>query len=802
MGVSVVVPAYNEDRSVVALLMRLDEVFRQIDVPYEVIMIDDHSTDQTVMLARKTAMVHRLPVRIFTKQGRRGKSYSLVEGFAQARYPALAMIDADLQYPPEAFLQMYPALMDAHIVIGDRRQSYQQMVPQRGKLSGFFNAQVTTRLFHIDADAQSGIKMFYQSIYQAFALRPTPWSFDLDFLAQAQHAGHHIANVPITFAPRQAGESKVRPLRVGIQLFVAAIRLYFWLAFSPILKPLMRWGIIPQSERYQAKPHMQANAATDADLLLQMRVWLHDQSLQSRQDPFRHITGKFSERVVQPIMVAGKESLAFSAIKEVQSAQHTFRRGQIITISVIIIAWMIGFLFFTTSTLVYTITLIILFYFKNMIDTLRMALSALNSHEEMSIADNLIDELRDVTWPKYTILCPLYHEVEVVPQFVQAMQAMEYPADKLQVLFLTEENDNDTRAAITAMHLPKNFEILTVPQGTPQTKPRACNFGLMQATGDFVVIYDAEDIPEVRQLKKAVLTFAQSDQTVACVQAKLNFYNARQNILTRLFAIEYTTWFDLLLPGMQQAHMSLPLGGTSNHFRAAQLRKLGGWDPFNVTEDCDLGLRLAQEKLTTIVLDSVTMEEGNSQLGNWVRQRSRWIKGYLQTYLVHMRHPWRYLRKGMFQEFSSLQFIVGGTPAMFFINPIMWGMLGVYIAVRPLVEATYHVLYPGPVFYLGMICFVFGNYLYVCLAMLACMKRGEYRLMKWALLLPVYWLMMSVAALLAITQLIWRPHYWEKTKHGLHLKHLRPTDEELTFATSQLTALKGDKIKDRWSDTP
>jgi cellulose synthase/poly-beta-1,6-N-acetylglucosamine synthase-like glycosyltransferase len=789
-AVSIVIPTYNEERTIVSLLQRIAATFDEIAVPYEVIVVDDHSQDRTVLLARKAAMAHRLPVRIFLKEGQRGKSFSLIEGFAQARYPILGMIDGDLQYPPEAFAAMYEQLPSAHIVVADRRASYEAGMPRRGKMSNFFNAHVLMRFFHLDADVQSGQKLFYRSVYEAFALRPTPWSFDLDFLAQAQHGGYTIANVPITFAARTEGASKVQALPVGMQLFSAAVRLRLWLLLSPLVAPLMRFGIIPQSERFRAKPASSANVDEDADLLQQMREWLRVQAYQSAQDPFRAITKTFLTKAEAPTLVKGQENYPFSAIADGNSAQRTFLPGQILTIAAVVMVFLFGFLVFTTPTLVLTITLITLFYFKNMFDTIRLGMSVINAQDEFSIADNLIDELQDVIWPCYTILCPLYKEVEVVPQFVHAMQALEYPAQRLQVLFLTEENDQATRDAIKAMQLPDNFAILVVPPGKPQTKPRACNFGLMHATGDFIVIYDAEDIPEPRQLKKAVLTFAQSDQTVACVQAKLNFYNARQNLLTRLFTIEYTMWFDMILPGMQRARMSLPLGGTSNHFRTPLLRKLGGWDPYNVTEDCDLGLRLAQEKLTTVVLDSVTMEEGNSNLRNWIRQRSRWIKGYLQTYLVHMRRPWRYLRRGMYREFVSLQFIIGGTPATFFINPIMWAMLGLYIAVRPLVEATYHVLYPGPVFYMGVICFVFGNYLFVCMSMLACMKRKEYALMRWALLLPIYWLMMSVAALVALTQLIWRPHYWEKTKHGLHLKHQKQTDDVLTFATSKLPTIR------------
>ena len=169
-----------------------------------------------------------------------------------------------------------------------------------------------------------------------------------------------------------------------------------------------------------------------------------------------------------------------------------------------------------------------------------------------------------------------------------------------------------------------------------------------------------------------MLTFANHGPNLACVQAKLNFYNPNQNLLTRWFTAEYSLWFDLILPGLQKAHFLLPLGGTSNHFPTQTIRALGGWDAFNVTEDCDLGLRLAWFKLETVVLDSTTYEEANSRTKNWLRQRSRWIKGYMQTYLVHMREPWHYIRHGRIREFLSMQLMIGGKTAVLFINPILW----------------------------------------------------------------------------------------------------------------------------------
>jgi glycosyltransferase XagB len=242
--------------------------------------------------------------------------------------------------------------------------------------------------------------------------------------------------------------------------------------------------------------------------------------------------------------------------------------------------------------------------------------------------------------------------------------------------------------------------------------------------------------------------------------------------LTRWFTNEYTLWFDLTLPGLQQLRSALPLGGTSNHFRVETLRHVGAWDPYNVTEDCDLGLRLAQHRLRTVVLDSTTMEEANSNTRNWIRQRSRWIKGYFQTYLVHMRRPWSYLRKGRMRDFFTLQVVVGARSLTLLINPLMWLLLAAYLIFNSRVVGVYHMLYPTPVFYMGMISLVFGNVLYMYTYLIAGARRRNAGMMKWALLIPIYWAMMSVAAGMALWQLIIRPHYWEKTQHGLHLQSM------------------------------
>jgi cellulose synthase/poly-beta-1,6-N-acetylglucosamine synthase-like glycosyltransferase len=399
---------------------------------------------------------------------------------------------------------------------------------------------------------------------------------------------------------------------------------------------------------------------------------------------------------------------------------------------------------------------------------------------EIQIDENKIAEYPDSYWPKYTIFCPLYKEWEVLSQFVSAMSQLDYPADKLQIMLLLEENDPETVQKAREFNLPPNFEIVVVPHSKPKTKPKACNYGLLKATGDYIVIYDAEDIPDKLQLKKAVLAFAQSGEKVKCVQAKLNYYNPRQNMLTRLFTAEYSLWFDLVLTGLQSIDALIPLGGTSNHFKTADLRKMQGWDGFNVTEDCDLGIRLAQRGYVTALLDSTTLEEANSDWMNWLYQRSRWIKGYMVSYFVHMRNPKVFFTRKNFRHFIALQINVGGKILSLFINPLMWVITISYFAARTTLGPVIESLFPVAIFYMAVVCLVAGNFMYIYYYMIGCAKRKHYSIIKYMFFVPLYWLWMSVAAWYALYKLVVAPHHWAKTKHGLHLQNQKAISQSQT----------------------
>lgn len=418
-------------------------------------------------------------------------------------------------------------------------------------------------------------------------------------------------------------------------------------------------------------------------------------------------------------------------------------------------------------SLVFALTFL---YFLDLLFNLYLIYRGYSKSPEIVIKQSEIDKYKG-DWPLYTILCPLYKEWSVVPQFISAMQKLDYPQDKLQVILLLEEDDSETIKKIVDFNLPQNFQTVIVPHSFPKTKPKACNYGLKMAAGEYVVIYDAEDFPEDTQLKKTVLAFKKVDNNVSCIQAKLNFYNPRQNLLTRLFTAEYSVWFDLVLTGLQAINAPIPLGGTSNHFRTHILKKIGGWDSFNVTEDCDLGMRLIKQRYRTAVLDSTTYEEANSHHFNWYKQRSRWIKGYIQTYFVHMRKPGQFITQWDQPHALTFQLIVGGKILSMLINPFMWILTISYFLFRPLIGPIVDSLFPSPVLYMSAFSLVFGNFLYMYYYMIGCAKRGNDDLIKYVFFTPLYWLGMSISAFTAIIELIYKPHYWAKTKHGLHLNN-------------------------------
>ena len=396
----------------------------------------------------------------------------------------------------------------------------------------------------------------------------------------------------------------------------------------------------------------------------------------------------------------------------------------------------------------------------------KLFLSLVGSRFELyqAVSKDEVREVIDDDLPVYTILLPVYKEDKLIKKLIWNLQSLDYPREKLDIKLLIEEDDDLTLSAVKNLDFPGIFEVIIVPFHMPKTKPKACNYGLHFARGKYLTIYDAEDIPDTDQLKKVVTLFDKLPENYICIQSALNYYNRNENFLTRMFTLEYSYWFDYMLPGLDTLDIPIPLGGTSNHFKLENLLELGAWDPFNVTEDADLGVRAYAKGYKVALVNSTTYEEANNEPFNWIRQRSRWIKGYMQTYLVHMRNPVTLIRKIGWKGFLGFNFFVGATPVTFLVYPILLFIFLTYVVFN---IAAIKTLFPDWVLFISIFNLMVGNILMIYVNMMAVFKRRFYELILFAIANPIYWLMHSAAAYMGLYQLIVKPFYWEKTNHGL-----------------------------------
>ncbi|MFF2546611.1 glycosyltransferase family 2 protein [Kitasatospora sp. NPDC058063] len=365
--------------------------------------------------------------------------------------------------------------------------------------------------------------------------------------------------------------------------------------------------------------------------------------------------------------------------------------------------------------------------------------------------------LADADLPFYTVVVPAYREAGVIGALVRHLAALDYPPDRLEVLVLVERHDPDTIRAVLATDPPAFVRIVRLPPGPPQTKPRAVNLGLMLARGELLVIFDAEDRPNPLQLRRVAARFASADDRLACVQAQLLFHNAEVNWLTRQFAMEYALRFRFSMPGLVRLGMPIPLGGTSNHFRTDTLRTLGGWDAWNVTEDADLGMRCAALGYRTEMIETVTWEEALDVPGPFVRQRTRWFKGFLMTAIVHTRRPLRTLRRFRASGLLVLLGVVASAPVTALVLPVTAALT--VLAVSGLFRSSFGAGLLAPVLAAQGVSIVAR----VGITFAAARRAG---LSGWpAVFAPLYSVLWSIAAWRAVHQLAFSPFSWEKTPH-------------------------------------
>jgi hypothetical protein len=374
--------------------------------------------------------------------------------------------------------------------------------------------------------------------------------------------------------------------------------------------------------------------------------------------------------------------------------------------------------------------------------------------------------LSDAELPRYTVFVPLFKEVEILPHLAKALAGLNYPAAKLDIKIVLEEVDAATIEAASKLAFPGNVDLIVVPDRLPRTKPKALNYALQFATGDLAVIYDAEDRPEPDQLRKAATRFHRASADVACLQARLDYFNASENLLSRQFTIEYATLFRGLLPLLSRFGLPLPLGGTSNHFRIGVLRALGAWDPFNVTEDADLGMRLHRAGYRVETLDSTTYEEACCQSVPWIKQRTRWLKGWMQTFGVHMRSPLTTLRETRLAGFLAFHAYFAGIIVSSLAHPLFYLVLA-YDAWNGTLFQRGATLGDDVLLAVAVANFVGGYAVNIALGAMSLRGTKHKGLWPHVLFIPVYWLYVSAAAYRAVWQLFYAPFYWEKTEHGV-----------------------------------
>ena len=376
----------------------------------------------------------------------------------------------------------------------------------------------------------------------------------------------------------------------------------------------------------------------------------------------------------------------------------------------------------------------------------------------------------DTALPKISIMVPLLKESAIVSHLLTHLRQLDYPKNLLQVILVMERDDITTAKTLAGTKLPPWITAIDVPRGTIKTKPRALNYALDHCPGSIIGVYDAEDAPEPGQLRKVARRFAESDEKLACLQGTLDFYNSHTNWLTRCFTIEYATWFRIVLPGLARLKLPVPLGGTTLFFRRHILEELGGWDAHNVTEDADIGIRLTRFGYHTELLPTVTLEEANCGGWPWVRQRSRWLKGYAVTWAVHMRAPKTLLRDLGLWQFFGVQLLFAGTLSQFLLAPLLWTFWLAFFALpHPLTGFI-----PSWGFYtLGGI-YLMSEVINIIVDMLSCNQTKHRHLLKWVPSLHFYFPLGSMAAYKGFLDLLYKPFYWDKTAHGVSLASAPP----------------------------
>lgn len=369
--------------------------------------------------------------------------------------------------------------------------------------------------------------------------------------------------------------------------------------------------------------------------------------------------------------------------------------------------------------------------------------------------------------PVISVMVPLFAEADIADKLIGRLACLDYPRELMDILLVVEETDKVTCQALEDAALPRWMRVIRVPDGPIRTKPRALNYALNFCRGTIIGIWDAEDRPEPDQLHKVARGFHFAAPDVACLQGVLDYYNPRSNWLARAFTIEYAAWFRGTLAGAAALDLVVPLGGTTLFFRRDLLEKVGGWDAWNVTEDADLGVRLTRRGYRTQMLDTVTHEEANCRLVPWVKQRSRWLKGFAMTWGVHMRNPAALWRDLGARRFIALQVQLFAAVSLYLLAPLLWSFWPLSLGLPHPLRATLSGMLGGHAITILFGLFALSELLSIAIGLWAVRGRTHRHLLPWVPTMHLYFPLGCLAAWKAIYEIVARPFYWDKTQHGV-----------------------------------
>jgi cellulose synthase/poly-beta-1,6-N-acetylglucosamine synthase-like glycosyltransferase len=707
--VSVIVPCANDRRWLPGCFERVTEALRGTEFAYEILVVDDRSKDGSADYVR--SVEGAMPVRLIEKKGAKGRAMSIKEGLDAATGGLVVLLDPDLRCPPDEFVTMLRTLASKDDVVVANRKTYPFFA--YALFSRAYRWLIGRVLLSVEADVRSGLKMFRRALMHDLRFVPEfdpRIGFDAFLLYHAKRAGWTVETVAVAYT---------RPMfHHGVWGAIASRADLVWGAVSLRMSHVSRW-FFPFLYPPQPQEYFEAGFTNINDYLF----------LAPEQSAKGHLTREVYMLVFYVFLFF---FLWFGLIE--LATGRTFAWSfffHIAVIQIVLIAFKLYVVWIT---------------FRLPPQPPRML-----TPEEMG-------EL-----PTISVILPVYKEKEIISQLCGRMEEMRYPPEKLDIIFIFEDGDGETIRAFQEHPKPAHFKGLVSPNVQPKTKPKALNVALRETKGDLLVIFDAETLPEPDQFLKAVSAF-RMDPTLDYIHCRIDVYNANANWISKSYAAEFAFFYNFFLPGLATVHSPTPISGHSVYFRREQLIKVGGWDAYNLAEDCDIGIRMFRKGYkNATVLDSYSWEQSTTTISDWLRQRTRWMQGFVQTSMVNLRFPallWKDL--GGLRNMLMFMFHVPGGVFLNGINLVQWSMLGFWYFTR---DPHIQTIFTDVLLYISVASFMVANMAFTYFNLLGLFYRRYFSIVPYALFSFFYWLMLSFATARAILRFFRQESTWDKTNH-------------------------------------